>query len=138
MAPLLYPGARRVRGAYQLYPFYDSDLLVKAKRNISVLRESIRAPATQGRGRAPSSVGSCKAVPSKMFDGGHKGGKDTKDSPKRPGTQGKSAPIGTDSVTLVETEQQQQVNTEGQIPEPTSSLKSLLRSRWCQRDHRKS
>uniref|UniRef100_A0A673WKU1 Cilia and flagella associated protein 70 n=1 Tax=Salmo trutta TaxID=8032 RepID=A0A673WKU1_SALTR len=83
MAPLLYPGARRVRGAYQLYPFYDSDLLVKAKRNISVLRESIRAPATQGRGRAPSSVGSCKAVPSKMFDGGHKGGKDTKDSPKR-------------------------------------------------------
>uniref|UniRef100_A0A673WKE9 Cilia and flagella associated protein 70 n=1 Tax=Salmo trutta TaxID=8032 RepID=A0A673WKE9_SALTR len=115
MAPLLYPGARRVRGAYQLYPFYDSDLLVKAKRNISVLRESIRAPATQGRGRAPSSVGSCKAVPSKMFDGGHKGGKDTKDSPKRPGTQGKSAAIGTDSVTLVETEQQQQVNTEGQM-----------------------
>uniref|UniRef100_A0A8C7KZR7 Cilia and flagella associated protein 70 n=1 Tax=Oncorhynchus kisutch TaxID=8019 RepID=A0A8C7KZR7_ONCKI len=83
MAPLLYPGARRVRGAYRLYPFYDSDLLVKAKRNISVLRESIRAPATQGRGRAPSSVGSCKAVPSKMFDGGHKGGKDTKESPKR-------------------------------------------------------
>uniref|UniRef100_A0A673WM01 Cilia and flagella associated protein 70 n=1 Tax=Salmo trutta TaxID=8032 RepID=A0A673WM01_SALTR len=31
MAPLLYPGARRVRGAYQLYPFYDSDLLVKVK-----------------------------------------------------------------------------------------------------------
>uniref|UniRef100_A0A673WNV1 Cilia and flagella associated protein 70 n=1 Tax=Salmo trutta TaxID=8032 RepID=A0A673WNV1_SALTR len=55
MAPLLYPGARRVRGAYQLYPFYDSDLLVK------------------------------------------------------------SAAIGTDSVTLVETEQQQQVNTEGQM-----------------------
>uniref|UniRef100_A0A4W5K8V0 Cilia and flagella associated protein 70 n=1 Tax=Hucho hucho TaxID=62062 RepID=A0A4W5K8V0_9TELE len=55
MAPLLYPGARRVRGAYRLYPFYDSDLLVK------------------------------------------------------------SAPIGTDSVTLVETEQQQQVNTEGQM-----------------------
>uniref|UniRef100_A0A4W5MZY8 Cilia and flagella associated protein 70 n=1 Tax=Hucho hucho TaxID=62062 RepID=A0A4W5MZY8_9TELE len=83
MAPLLYPGARRVRGAYRLYPFYDSDLLVKAKRNISVLRESIRAPATQGRGRAPSSVGSCKAVPSKMLDGGHKGGKDTKESAKR-------------------------------------------------------
>ncbi|XP_029629566.1 cilia- and flagella-associated protein 70 isoform X3 [Salmo trutta] len=90
-------------------------LTAEAKRNISVLRESIRAPATQGRGRAPSSVGSCKAVPSKMFDGGHKGGKDTKDSPKRPGTQGKSAAIGTDSVTLVETEQQQQVNTEGQM-----------------------
>uniref|UniRef100_A0A4W5KTC6 Cilia and flagella associated protein 70 n=1 Tax=Hucho hucho TaxID=62062 RepID=A0A4W5KTC6_9TELE len=83
MAPLLYPGARRVRGAYRLYPFYDSDLLVKAKRNISVLRESIRAPATQGRGRAPSSIGSCKAVPSKMLDGGHKGGKDTKESAKR-------------------------------------------------------
>ncbi|XP_045076940.1 cilia- and flagella-associated protein 70-like [Coregonus clupeaformis] len=61
MAPLLYPGARRIRGAYRLYPFYGSDLLVK------------------------------------------------------PGTQGKSAPIGTDSVTLVEPEQQQQVNTEGQM-----------------------
>ncbi|XP_041719747.2 cilia- and flagella-associated protein 70 isoform X2 [Coregonus clupeaformis] len=115
MAPLLYPGARRIRGAYRLYPFYDSDLLVKAKRNISVLRESIRASATQGRGRALSSVGSCKAAPSKMFDGGHKGGKDTKESPKRPGTQGKSAPVGTDSVTLVEPEQQQQVNIEGQM-----------------------
>ncbi|CAB1342468.1 unnamed protein product, partial [Coregonus sp. 'balchen'] len=97
MAPLLYPGARRIRGAYRLYPFYDSDLLVK------------------GRGRALSSVGSCKAAPSKMFDGGHKGGKDTKESPKRPGTQGKSAPVGTDSVTLVEPEQQQQVNIEGQM-----------------------
>ncbi|XP_046893282.1 cilia- and flagella-associated protein 70 [Hypomesus transpacificus] len=108
MAPLLYPGARRIRGAYRLYPFYDSELLAKAKRNVSVLKESTRAPATQGRGRAPSSMGSCKAAPSKTFDS-LKGGKDTKESPKKPGATVK--PITAESVTEVEP----QVNVEGQM-----------------------
>ncbi|KAI4878195.1 hypothetical protein NFI96_018270, partial [Prochilodus magdalenae] len=29
LAPLLYPGAKCIRGAYMLHPFYDSDLLLK-------------------------------------------------------------------------------------------------------------
>uniref|UniRef100_A0AAR2L6Z2 Cilia and flagella associated protein 70 n=1 Tax=Pygocentrus nattereri TaxID=42514 RepID=A0AAR2L6Z2_PYGNA len=68
LAPLLYPGAKCVRGAYVLHPFYDSDLLLKTKRKMSVLWESMKAPAAQGRPRPPSSVGSCKAAPSKVFE----------------------------------------------------------------------
>ncbi|XP_030645563.1 cilia- and flagella-associated protein 70 [Chanos chanos] len=104
MAPLLYPGVKCIRGAYRLYPFYESDLLIKAKRNISSLRESIRAPATHTRGRVPSSVGSCKVAQSKVFEA-QKGGKDAKESPK------KGKPAQADSVTEVEP----QVNVEGQM-----------------------
>ncbi|XP_010862616.2 cilia- and flagella-associated protein 70 [Esox lucius] len=114
MGPLLYPGTRRIRGAYQIYPFYDSDLQLKAKRNVSILKESIGALPNQCRERAPSSVGSCKMAPSKVFDGSHKGSKESKESPKKPGTQGKSAPAGTDSVMLSEMDQQQ-MNAEGQM-----------------------
>lgn len=28
-APLLYPGVRRIRGAYRIHPFSDADLLMK-------------------------------------------------------------------------------------------------------------
>ena len=44
-----------------------------------MLRESMRLPVTQGKGRV-SSVNSCKAAPSKIFE---KGGKDTKETPKK-------------------------------------------------------
>ncbi|XP_062387360.1 cilia- and flagella-associated protein 70 isoform X3 [Sardina pilchardus] len=105
LAPLLYPGATCVRGAYKLHPFYESELMLKTKRNHSVLRESMRPPVTQGKARV-SSVGSCKAAPSKIFD---KGGKDTKESPRKAGTQGKVAPD--ENVIDVEP----QINTEGQM-----------------------
>ncbi|KAL2101966.1 hypothetical protein ACEWY4_003727 [Coilia grayii] len=105
LAPLLYPGATCVRAAYKIHPFYDSDLMLKTKRNQSVLRESMRQPVTQAKGRL-SSVGSCKAAPSKIFD---KGGKDTKESPRKTVPQGKIAPD--DNIIEVEP----QVNTEGQM-----------------------
>ncbi|KAG5279454.1 hypothetical protein AALO_G00077950 [Alosa alosa] len=110
LAPLLYPGATCVRGAYKLYPFYESELMLKTKRNYSVLRESMRPPVTQGKARV-SSVGSCKAAPSKIFE---KGGKDTKESPRKisvsqAGPQGKVAP----DENVIEVEPQ--INTEGQM-----------------------
>lgn len=30
-APLLYPGVRRIRGAYRIHPFSDTDLLMKVQ-----------------------------------------------------------------------------------------------------------
>ncbi|XP_042564492.1 cilia- and flagella-associated protein 70 isoform X2 [Clupea harengus] len=105
LAPLMYPGATCVRGAYKIYPFYESELMLKTKRNQSVLRESMRLPVTGGKGRV-SSVNSCKAAPSKIFE---KGGKDTKETPKKVGPPGKVAP----EENFVEVEPQ--INTEGQM-----------------------
>ncbi|XP_066499123.1 cilia- and flagella-associated protein 70 isoform X2 [Hoplias malabaricus] len=108
LAPLLYPGARCIRGAYKIHPFYDSDLFMKAKKNMSVLRESFKVLAAQGHPRPPSSVGSCKAAPSKVFEP-HKAGRETKEVLKKTGNQGK--PEQSESVTDTEP----QVNTEGQM-----------------------
>lgn len=31
LAPLMYPGATCVRGAYKIYPFYESELMLKVR-----------------------------------------------------------------------------------------------------------
>uniref|UniRef100_A0A4W4H1S9 Cilia and flagella associated protein 70 n=1 Tax=Electrophorus electricus TaxID=8005 RepID=A0A4W4H1S9_ELEEL len=108
LAPLLYPGVKHIHGAYYLHPFYDSDLFMKTKRTKSVLRESIRAPAAQGRPRPPSSMSSCKATPSKVIDT-QRGGKDNREAPKKTGTQGKPA----QAESLIDVELQ--MNAEGQM-----------------------
>ncbi|KAK0151316.1 Cilia- and flagella-associated protein 70 [Merluccius polli] len=66
MGPLLYPGATRIRGTYRVQPFSESDLLAKAGRTVSVLKEQAsRAAAGQGKPRLGSAAGSHKATPSK-------------------------------------------------------------------------
>ncbi|XP_063048608.1 cilia- and flagella-associated protein 70 [Engraulis encrasicolus] len=108
LAPLMYPGATCLRAAYRVHPFYDADLLQKTKRTQSVLRESMRQPVAQGKGRV--SGGLCKAAPSKIFD---KPGKDPKESPRKAAVpQGK--PV-LEETSVVEVEPQ--VNTEGQMYE---------------------
>ncbi|XP_051987300.1 cilia- and flagella-associated protein 70 isoform X2 [Xyrauchen texanus] len=62
LVPLLYPGVRRIHGAYRIYPFYESDLLTKTQRTHSILKESSRAPAAPGRTHTTSSVNSIKPV----------------------------------------------------------------------------
>ncbi|XP_026771916.3 cilia- and flagella-associated protein 70 isoform X1 [Pangasianodon hypophthalmus] len=66
-APLLYPGARRIRGMYRIHPFSDSDLLMKTKRQESVVSESMKALLAEARLRPTSSLASCKAAPSKVL-----------------------------------------------------------------------
>ncbi|KAL6475855.1 hypothetical protein MHYP_G00143540 [Metynnis hypsauchen] len=105
LAPLLYPGVKCIRGAYELHPFYDSDLLLKTKRNTSVLRESMKAPAAQGRPRPPSSVGSCKAAPSKVFET-LKASRDSKDVARKTGKLDQCESV---------TDAEPQVNAEGQM-----------------------
>ncbi|KAL4658147.1 cilia- and flagella-associated protein 70 [Arapaima gigas] len=73
MVPLLYPGVKRIRGAYLIYPFYETDLQAKTKQNTSILRETMRMPMLQGRGQAPSS---------RTFDT-QKASKETKEAPKK-------------------------------------------------------
>uniref|UniRef100_A0A8C9VVL7 Cilia and flagella associated protein 70 n=1 Tax=Scleropages formosus TaxID=113540 RepID=A0A8C9VVL7_SCLFO len=73
MVPLLYPGVKHIRGAYLIYPFYETDLQAKTKQNTSVLRETMRMPALQGRGQASSN---------RPFDT-QKAAKETKEAPKK-------------------------------------------------------
>nr|XP_023666401.1 cilia- and flagella-associated protein 70 isoform X2 [Paramormyrops kingsleyae] len=89
LAPLLYPGVRRIHGAYSLHPFYEADMQDKTKRSTSILREGVRQLRQQGVGRAPPSVGSapCRTASGKTLD---KGAKGPKEATKKPGTQEKS------------------------------------------------
>ncbi|XP_017339919.1 cilia- and flagella-associated protein 70 isoform X1 [Ictalurus punctatus] len=77
-APLLYPGVRRIRGAYRIHPFSDSDLLMKTKRQASMVRETMKALVAEARLRPTSSVASYKAASSKVL-----GGKDSKEEMKK-------------------------------------------------------
>ncbi|XP_063791124.1 cilia- and flagella-associated protein 70 isoform X2 [Pseudophryne corroboree] len=42
MVPLLYPGVKRLRGAYRVFPYQESEVLEKTKCQSSVLRDLVR------------------------------------------------------------------------------------------------
>ncbi|XP_030578730.1 cilia- and flagella-associated protein 70 [Archocentrus centrarchus] len=46
---LLFPGVKRIRGAYSVQPFSEDELLNKAKRSVSVLKEKAKAAASQAK-----------------------------------------------------------------------------------------
>ncbi|XP_046721864.1 cilia- and flagella-associated protein 70 isoform X1 [Silurus meridionalis] len=77
-SPLLYPGVRRIRGAYRIHPFSDSDLLMKTNRQASVVSENMKTQLAEALLRPTSSLSSGKAAPSKAS-----GGKDSKDEMKK-------------------------------------------------------
>ncbi|XP_034434005.1 cilia- and flagella-associated protein 70 [Hippoglossus hippoglossus] len=103
MGQLLYPGIRRIRGAYSVRAFSEAELLKKAKRNVSVLKELEKAASKQMKARTSSAVSSNKGKAGKNMDGGQKAVKDSKDpAKKQPANQGKTAPAENDSPTETE------------------------------------
>ncbi|KAA0706143.1 Cilia- and flagella-associated protein 70 [Triplophysa tibetana] len=66
LAPLLYPGVRRIHGTYRIHPFNESELQAKAQRTHSVLKEMSRPPSVHGPTRPSSSVDTSKA--SQVFE----------------------------------------------------------------------
>ncbi|KAG7276081.1 hypothetical protein CRUP_035157, partial [Coryphaenoides rupestris] len=108
MGPLLYPGATRIRGAYRVHPFSESDLLAKAQCPVSVLKEQARAAAAQGKPRRASPAGSHKAGPGRGLDGGNKA---AKEAMRKLSATGQSKLTVADAVTDAEA----QVNAEGQV-----------------------
>ncbi|XP_029354363.1 cilia- and flagella-associated protein 70 [Echeneis naucrates] len=83
MAQLLYPGISRIRGAYRIHPFSETELLNKSKRSVSVLKEYAKAAANQIKARASSAASSYKGKGGKNVDGGNKGAKDSKEPAKK-------------------------------------------------------
>ncbi|XP_070762191.1 cilia- and flagella-associated protein 70 [Enoplosus armatus] len=113
MGRLLYPGVSRIRGAYSIQPF-SAELLNKAKRSASVLKEQAKAAANLVKVRAGSAVGSYKAKTGKNLDGSNKGAKDSKEPAKKhSGHQSRMAAPDSAAGSLTETEPH--VNTEGNM-----------------------
>ncbi|XP_059213993.1 cilia- and flagella-associated protein 70 isoform X2 [Centropristis striata] len=112
MGRLLYPGVSRIRGAYSVQPFSEAELLKKAKRSVSVLKEQAKAAVEQVKARAGSATGSYKAKAGKSLDG--KGSKEPKEQArKQPGNQSKMAVAESVADPVAETEPH--VNTEGNM-----------------------
>ncbi|XP_065588572.1 cilia- and flagella-associated protein 70 [Cyrtonyx montezumae] len=68
MMPLLCPGVKRIRGAFPVFPYQDSEVLEKTKRQQSVLRD-LRPQVSlirEGSGTSGTSSSLSRAVPSKV------------------------------------------------------------------------
>ncbi|XP_008403872.1 cilia- and flagella-associated protein 70 isoform X2 [Poecilia reticulata] len=72
---LLYPGVSRIRGAYTVHPFYESELLNKTKRKASVLKEQAKIATVLAKSRASIAMGPPKKG-AKNYDPSSKGVKD--------------------------------------------------------------
>uniref|UniRef100_A0A1A8PUR4 Tetratricopeptide repeat domain 18 n=1 Tax=Nothobranchius rachovii TaxID=451742 RepID=A0A1A8PUR4_9TELE len=69
---LLVPGVRRIRGAYHVEPFSESELFIKSKQTVSVLKEQAKIAAFQAKVRGVLAAGFQKQIR-----------RDQNDSPKR-------------------------------------------------------
>ncbi|KAJ1098290.1 hypothetical protein NDU88_003406 [Pleurodeles waltl] len=68
LVPLLYPGVKRMRGAFRVYAFNESEVVAKTKCHTSVMRDILRRTSLASRlGVAPPGVGSphAKGPPSR-------------------------------------------------------------------------
>ncbi|XP_069575971.1 cilia- and flagella-associated protein 70 [Brachyistius frenatus] len=83
MGRLLYPGVKRIRGAYSIQPFTEAELLNKAEQTVSVLKEQVKAEAILAKAGAGLTPGSHKSKGGKQLDGGNKGAKDSKEALKK-------------------------------------------------------
>ncbi|XP_068581049.1 cilia- and flagella-associated protein 70 isoform X2 [Cebidichthys violaceus] len=100
---LLYPGVRRIRGAYSIQPFSEAELLKKTNRSVSVLKEQAKAAADEVKGRAGSAAGSYKAKAGKKSD------------ERRSKEPAKKQPSSQSRMTLADGESEPHVNMKGNM-----------------------
>ncbi|XP_026233395.1 cilia- and flagella-associated protein 70 [Anabas testudineus] len=110
MGRLLYPGVSRIRGAYSIHPFSETELLNKTKRSVSVLKEYVKTAVSQAKARASPAAGSYKGKPGRNLDASSK---DLKEPSKKPGNQNRMS--AADNVADSFTETELHVNTEGNM-----------------------
>ncbi|KAK9542292.1 hypothetical protein VZT92_000167 [Zoarces viviparus] len=68
MGRLLFPGVRRIRGAFRIHPFSAAELLKKTKQSVSVLREQAKAAASESSSSTGSLASFSKARAGKKQD----------------------------------------------------------------------
>ncbi|XP_071834578.1 cilia- and flagella-associated protein 70-like isoform X3 [Apostichopus japonicus] len=106
LAPLLYPGVKKIRGAYTVHAFNEQEVFEKTKRKGGLAEEAVRVATSMFRNASP-------------FLKGGKGGKDEKGgkdkdkdvTKKQPSQMLKPSAPGTDTASEAETQPQQ--NLEG-------------------------
>ena len=64
MAPLLYPGVTKIRGAYLVKPFLEADVYEKTKRKMNLAEEAARMASGMSR-MLHSAMGQKAPAPSK-------------------------------------------------------------------------
>ncbi|XP_051799997.1 cilia- and flagella-associated protein 70 isoform X2 [Acanthochromis polyacanthus] len=111
MGKLLYPGVKRIRGAFSVQPFTEAELLSKAKRTVSVLKDQVKAAASKAKARARSALSTDKSKAMKNLDGSNKGAKE----PGRKQTVSQSRAAVANSITESLSEPNPGVNTEGNM-----------------------
>ncbi|XP_015246741.1 PREDICTED: cilia- and flagella-associated protein 70 [Cyprinodon variegatus] len=82
MGRLLYPGDSLIHGAFSVQPFFETELLNKTKRKVSVLKKQARAAAIQAKDRACSAASASGRI-TKHWRGVSRAGKDSKESAKK-------------------------------------------------------
>ncbi|XP_014834075.1 PREDICTED: cilia- and flagella-associated protein 70 isoform X2 [Poecilia mexicana] len=110
MGRLLYPGVSRIRGAYTVHPFYESELLNKTKRKASVLKEQAKVATVLAKSRASIVIGTPKKG-AKNVDAGGKGVKDQSKKQSVPPPK----PTTCDEASESASEPETKVNVEGNM-----------------------
>ncbi|XP_056392450.1 cilia- and flagella-associated protein 70 [Hyla sarda] len=113
MVPLLYPGVKRLRGAYKILAYQDAEVLEKTKRDHSVLRDFVRQNSLMSKlTAAPIGLNSphVKPSPSRLA-------KDEKGAKEKEGGRRMSAVLRSSEVADIDPAVRNQtpsVNVEGQ------------------------
>ncbi|XP_014873747.1 cilia- and flagella-associated protein 70 isoform X1 [Poecilia latipinna] len=111
MGRLLYPGVSRIRGAYTVHPFYESELLNKTKRKASVLKEQAKIATVLAKSRASIVIG----TPKKGAKNVDAGGKGVKDQSKKQQSVPLPKPTTCDEASESASEPETKVNVEGNM-----------------------
>ncbi|KAM9408257.1 cilia- and flagella-associated protein 70 [Pholidichthys leucotaenia] len=110
---LLYPGVSHIRGSYSIQPFSEAELLNKAKRSVSVLKERAKAAAKEAKARASSPIGSTKTRAGKI-NGGSRRANDSKELAKKHPTSQSKMTVADATVDKV-SKPELQINAEGNM-----------------------
>ncbi|KAI0237880.1 Cilia- and flagella-associated protein 70 [Lamellibrachia satsuma] len=113
LAPLLYPGVKRIRGAYKVHPYYDADLFEKTQRKGAIADESSKIAfgmLSAGGTAFPRSGGGKKEAEGKGKEGGKaKGGGTQGPEKEKPAQKAQPEPLAADA------DVPPAVNVEGQL-----------------------
>ncbi|XP_068099603.1 cilia- and flagella-associated protein 70 isoform X2 [Hyperolius riggenbachi] len=84
MVPLLYPGVKRLRGAYRILAYHEAEVLEKTKCQSSVMRDLVRHSSLMGKPTAaPQGLNSPQVKPGPSRIGKEEKGAREKDTTRR-------------------------------------------------------
>ncbi|XP_033101103.1 cilia- and flagella-associated protein 70-like isoform X2 [Anneissia japonica] len=111
LAPLLYPGVKKIRGAFRIHAFNEQELCEKTKRKSGLAEEAVRLATAMHRNASPFVKAPSKS--GKDDKAGKEKEKDKDAAKKQPSSLLKTAPAPSSDI-VPEAEVPAQQNIEGQ------------------------